>query len=182
MKGILIFLGVVLLCWSCEEDKLDLYKGEGSVYFCYPKVTSEVSNVYMDTTIFSFAMYNVQDTVVRLSVKALGDMVNHERRFKVQVESTTAIAGTNYDELQSEYILPKDSVYGGIPIHIYREGLSDTTVSIELRLVANEYFQQDLPRKIVDKDTIDITRHVLMFTSKLTRPSMWMTSMLLEAK
>ena len=28
MKGILIFLGVVLLCWSCEEDKLDLYKGE----------------------------------------------------------------------------------------------------------------------------------------------------------
>lgn len=178
MKGILIFLGVVLLCWSCEEDKLDLYKGEGSVYFCYPKVTSEVSNVYMDTTIFSFAMYNVQDTVVRLSVKALGDMVNHERRFKVQVESTTAIAGTNYDELQSEYILPKDSVYGEIPIHIYRERLSDTTVSIELRLVANEYFQQDLPRKIVDKDTIDITRHVLMFTSKLTRPSMWMTSML----
>jgi len=154
MKGILIFLGVVLLCWSCEEDKLDLYKGEGSVYFCYPKVTSEVSNVYMDTTIFSFAMYNVQDTVVRLSVKALGDMVNHERRFKVQVESTTAIAGTNYDELQSEYILPKDSVYGEIPIHIYREGLSDTTVSIELRLVANEYFQQDLPRKIVDKDTM----------------------------
>ena len=115
MKGILIFLGVVLLCWSCEEDKLDLYKGEGSVYFCYPKVTSEVSNVYMDTTIFSFAMYNVQDTVVRLSIKALGDMVNHERRFKVQVESTTAIAGTNYDELQSEYILPKDSVYGEIP-------------------------------------------------------------------
>lgn len=44
--------------------------------------------------------------------------------------------------------------------------------------MANEYFQQDLPRKIVDKDTIDITRHVLMFTSKLTRPSMWMTSML----
>ena len=98
MKGILIFLGVVLLCWSCEEDKLDLYKGEGSVYFCYPKVTSEVSNVYMDTTIFSFAMYNVQDTVVRLSVKALGNIVDHARMFKVQVENSTAIAGTNYDE------------------------------------------------------------------------------------
>ena len=27
MKQILIFLGIVLLCWSCEEDKLDLYKG-----------------------------------------------------------------------------------------------------------------------------------------------------------
>lgn len=55
MKQILIFLGIVLLCWSCEEDKLDLYKGSDSIYFCYPKVTSGVSNVYMDTTVFSFA-------------------------------------------------------------------------------------------------------------------------------
>ena len=46
MKQILIFLGIVLLCWSCEEDKLDLYKGSDSIYFCYPKVTSGVSNVY----------------------------------------------------------------------------------------------------------------------------------------
>ncbi len=39
-------------------------------------------------------------------------------------------------------------MHGEIPIHIYREGLSDTTVSIELRLVANEYFQQDLPGRL----------------------------------
>ena len=178
MKQILIFLGIVLLCWSCEEDKLDLYKGSDSIYFCYPKLTSEVSNVYMDTTVFSFAMYNVPDTIVRLSVRALGDMVDCDRAFKVKVESATAVAGTNYDELQSEYILPKDSVYGEIPIHIYREGLGDATVSIELRLVSNEYFLQNIPQKIVDKDTIDVTRHVLMFTSKLTKPSMWMESFL----
>ena len=178
MRQILIFLGIVLLCWSCEEDKLDLYKGSDSIYFCYPKLTSEVSNVYMDTTVFSFAMYNVPDTIVRLSVRALGDMVDRDRAFKVKVESATAVAGTNYDELQSEYILPKDSVYGEIPIHIYREGLGDATVSIELRLVSNEYFLQNIPQKIVDKDTIDVTRHVLMFTSKLTKPSMWMESFL----
>ena len=83
MKQILIFLGIVLLCWSCEEDKLDLYKGSDSIYFCYPKVTSGVSNVYMDTTVFSFAMYNVPDTIVRLSVRALGDMVDCDRAFKV---------------------------------------------------------------------------------------------------
>lgn len=178
MKQILIFIGIVLLCWNCEEDKLEVYKGAGSVYFCYPKVTSEVSDIYMDTTVFSFAMFNVRDTVVRLSVKALGDMVDQERTFRVQLESATAVAGVNYDELQAEYILPKDSVYGEIPIHIYRAGLSDTTVSLELRLVSNEYFAQNIPHKVVDKDTIDITRHVLMFTSKLTQPSMWMTSML----
>ncbi|MFR5656748.1 MAG: hypothetical protein ACLUDU_01535 [Butyricimonas faecihominis] len=43
---------------------------------------------------------------------ALGDMVDRDRAFKVKIESATAVAGTNYDELQSEYILPKDSVYG----------------------------------------------------------------------
>ena len=124
-------------------------------------------------------MYNVPDTIVRLSVRALGDMVDRDRAFKVKIESATAVAGTNYDELQSEYILPKDSVYRGNSYSYLPGGLGEM-----LQFLSScAWFLMNIsckiyPHKIVDKDTIDVTRHVLMFTSKLTKPSMWMESFL----
>ncbi|MEI3422261.1 MAG: DUF4843 domain-containing protein [Butyricimonas faecihominis] len=141
-------------------------------------MTSGVSNVYMDTTVFSFAMYNVPDTIVRLSVRALGDMVDRDRAFKVKIESATAVAGTNYDELQSEYILPRTACTGKFLFIFTGRAWEMLRFLSSCAWFPNEYFLQNIPHKIVDKDTIDVTRHVLMFTSKLTKPSMWMESFL----
>lgn len=170
MKNITFILILLLGCWGCQEDQLKNYDGEKGVYF---GKMGRFGVEYADTTTFSFTFVNVMDTILQIPVRAYGDIAGYDRMFRVKVEGGTAKAGENFEVLQEEYVLPADSIASYIPIHIYREGALDTNFSIDLRLLPNQYFTQNLQYKKNSGDTLDVTRHVLVFSDGLIEPQNW---------
>lgn len=180
MKNILITLLIALCCWNCQEDTLETYDGQDGVYFVnlYAGRILSLEDNFSDTTTFSFAFVTEQDTIVRLGVRAMGKIASTDRPFAVRVVSTNAQEGVHYDALEPEYMIPADTTDGYVPIHIYRESIDpDTTFYIELELVPNSYFAQNMPFKEVTEsgvtDTLDIRRHVLVFDNKVSEPTIW---------
>lgn len=178
MKYYYLLLLIALFCWNCQEDKLDTYAGQDSIYFINYERTSNLDRyTYSDTTTFSFAMVTVSDTIIPIGVRAMGNMVDYDRVFQIRY-NTNASAGIHYDALEEEYVFPTNTVETYIPIHIYRENIeNDTTFYIEIQLLANEHFSTNIPfKEITDggvTDTLDITRHVLAFSNRLTEPTIW---------
>lgn len=170
MKNIIFILIVFFSCWGCQEDQLKNYDGETGIYF---GVKGRFNVEYPDTTTFSFTFVKVTDTIIQVPVRAYGDISSADRKFRVKVEGGSAKAGENFEILQDEYILPADSIASYIPVHIYREGALDTIFSIDLRLLPNEYFAQNLQFKKISGDTLDITKHVLVFSDGLMEPEYW---------
>lgn len=170
MKYILIILAT-LCVWSCQEDELEFYHGVDNIYFYRRNVPS--AEVWLDTTIFSFAFADTPDTLIQLSVRGQGEMTAYDRTFRVTVEGGTAQTGINFEPLQNEYVLKANSLYSSVPIRIYKEGLKDKSVSVVIRLLPNENFVQNMPFTVEKYDTIDITRHVLVFTNQIKQPTAW---------
>lgn len=176
MKHIGFILALFLLCLGCKEDSLDTYSGDSAIYFCKSEGTG--AKIWEDTTTFSFAFVTVSDTVLKISVKAMGEAVSYDRKFKVKVEGGNAQEGVNYELLEEECVLKAGSVFSGVPLRVYREGARDTVFYIDLRLESNEYFAQNMPFKEVNYQERDITRHVVRFTNNITKPKSWYDSML----
>lgn len=174
MKRIELILAIFLFCLGCKEDLLDTYSGDSAIYFC--KNTSR--DAWVDTTTFSFAFVTVSDTVLQISVKAMGEAVSYDRKFKVKVEGGNAKAGVNYELLEEACVLQAGEVFSYVPVHLFREGARDTVLYIDLRLEPNEFFQQNMPFKQVNNQEVDITHHVVRFTSSITKPKSWYDSML----
>lgn len=161
---------MLYLC-SCQEDQLEFYHGVDNIYFYRRNVPS--AQIWLDTTLFSFAFADTPDTLLQLPLRGQGEMTAYDRTFRVAVEGGTAEAGVNYEPLQDEYLLKANNIYSSIPIRIYKDGLKDKSVSVVIRLLPNENFIQNMPFTIVKYDTIDITRHVLVFTNQLKQPTAW---------
>lgn len=181
MKYYYLLLLIALFCWNCQEDKLDTYDGQDGVYFINLYATRILTSDdwFSDTTNFSFALVNASDTVINLGVRVMGNMVDYDRTFRINY-TTNATAGIHYDELESEYTIPANNSDSYIPIHIYREAIeSDTTFYIELQLISNDNFAQNMPFKELIEDgvtdTLDITRHVLAFSNGLYEPTIWVS-------
>lgn len=182
MKYILIF-GIlsVLFCWSCSEDKLDTYDGNNSIYFAVknPYAISGESLPYTDTTVFSFVNFVVPDTTLYLQVNTLGDVAPYARKFRAEIvwNETTAKAGQYFDELQDEYTIPADSVWGVLPITLHRDkDLRDSVYVLTIRLVPNGDFQLALKEKVVDKvneEFVDLLKHRIYFSDLVVEPLMW---------
>lgn len=170
MRKIGLLILIIFACWACHEDELDGYSGTDGIYFA-ALVNNKVD--YTDTTLFSFAFAPVPDTIIRISVRGYGQVVDYDRKFRVAVEGGNAVAGVNFETLEEEYVLKADSVYSYVPVKIFREGTRDTTFYITLRLLPNQDFLHNVPFKKVNGDTVDITRHVIAFTNKLNKPMMW---------
>lgn len=173
MRYLYFLLAVFVCCQSCKENELDTYHENDGIYFAR-RGASINSTSYADTTTFSFAFAPVPDTVIHISVKGYGEVADHDRTFSVKVEDGNAVEGVCYELLSDQMILRADSVYGSVPVRIYREPTRDTTYNIHLRLLSNENFSTNLPIKINTRDTIDVTHHVLVFSDKLEQPRMWM--------
>lgn len=172
MKNIFLILLLTLGVESCSEDNLTVYDGGiNSVYFAQEKTG------WVDSINFSFAMYLTNDTIIPFRVQALGDMVDHDRFFKVIVdERSTATIGKHFDLLNEEYILPGKSRDAIIPLRIHRtDDLYDTIVSVTLKLVPNGDFHQLMS---VKNGNIDILHKTLHFSSITVQPRGWLSAFL----
>ncbi|MDR1274381.1 MAG: DUF4843 domain-containing protein [Odoribacteraceae bacterium] len=165
MKKYLIILATSLLLWNCSEDKLPLYSGEHAVYFKEKEIN------------FSFGLMSVMDSVVRVPVTSTGAPVGYDRHFRVVYDSVSGTPGTHFDPLPVEGIFPADSSTGYIPVKLRRVEGDDAIYEINLRLVANDEFSINLPEKYDQRDTIDVTRAKLTYSSAMTMPPAWVVGM-----
>ena len=179
MKYYYLLLLIALFCWNCQEDKLDTYDGQDGVYFINLYATRILTSDdwFSDTTNFSFALVNASDTVINLGVRVMGNMVDYDRTFRINY-TTNATAGIHYDELESEYTIPANNSDSYIPIHIYREAIeSDTTFYIELQLISNDNFAQNMPFKELIEDGV-IHRHINKSTKYYKQKRMYFIELL----
>lgn len=178
MKNIFMLLSlsfIVLVFFSCNEDQLDLYSGQNSIYFG----EDPFDDNYRDTIRFSLAETNSDTVTLALKVRTLGDLFpGTDRPYKVRMLATTAIPEVHFRPLESEYFfLGNGENFTELPLTFYRTlDLADTSFSITLQLEPNEYFALALPERVVDlvnEEYHDWTRQVVLFSSRVLKPKNW---------
>lgn len=170
---ILILIGLMSV-WACSEEQLATYNGEyNSVYFA----PDSLAGTYSDSLMFSFATTNDNDTTLLLVVRGVGDVVDFDRVFNVVLDSATAEEGKHFEPIASEYVLKAGRTKGYIPVTLHRTAdLAKKELAIHLRLVANEYFGQQLIYKKQNSKDMNITCMSVWVTGKIAKPKVWIAS------
>lgn len=172
------------LLWSgCSKDDLDTYDpSRNSIYFGMLNPSSATNNVFVDTTLFSFADHEgVTDTVIQIQVNALGGFFNEPREFEYEIVDslTTAVEGVHFTlPEEKKGIVPAQDACGYIPVHVlYSAGMKDRPVwYLALQLKPTKDFNLDLKLEYVDKNNneyVQLTRHWLGMSSRIQKPERW---------
>lgn len=179
MKNILLLCIMGWACWACSEDKLELYDGTDSIYFGEDLRVGS----YRDTIVFSFNDYNEDTVACLIKVRALGNLLfDYDRTYNIELTGSTATPGVHFKLPEQEYVFKsgrKD--YTELPIVLYRTpDMQDTSYSITLKLVANQFFALALPLRVVDKNNNkyhDWTQQVVVFHNQMVPPTTWIRSL-----
>lgn len=188
MKKILYTLTVLLLlCVACERDLMS-YEGEESIYFAVQYGNSWGSENDWPYMPYSYAEFGwiLEDTMVmKIKVMITGPQKDYPRPFKVvvNVDSTTAREGIDYEPLEEEYVIEANSTYTYIPVLLNRQPEMKTdTVALGLKLIPNDFFtvtfkQFDKMDKFnngnVVYDQFDATMHKILIIDVMPEPSQW---------
>jgi hypothetical protein len=162
-KYVIILIGFFL--WNCSEDMVPFYSGEHAIYFVQGNTPGEVN--------FAFGSLGVMDSVIRVAVTSTGPIVDYERRFRVEYDSVSGEEGIHFDSLPAEGIFPAGAANGYVPIRLRRVQDDQEIYTIRIRLVENEEFTLNLPEKYENRDTIDLVRMNLNYSSAFTKPLGW---------
>ena len=181
MKNTILIIGIAIsaLLAGCSEKELENYQGGlNSIYFNEIDSANIYRPVPKDTTTFTFSGRPVLDTVITLRVKTMGDVVNRDRNFSVEIDSDKTTAPNTLYELDQHLVIPAKSNYGYIRIRLFKkpELTPDTTFSLQLRLKANEEFELSLETHVVNKlnnQYVDLLNHTLLFSDRLEKPGYW---------
>ena len=125
-----IALIAMIITQSCEKDPAFSFKGDDRIYFDYPKVLNnrgEETEFEVDSLVFSFMTLPdeiTQDTVW-VKVKRVGERAKVDKSYAVTVvaDSSSAVAGIDFEPLKSSYIFNKNIGVDSFPVIVYREPL-----------------------------------------------------------
>ncbi len=163
MKTSLIrIIAAALAIWACCymtacKETVVMYEDSDKIYF--PK-----DSLYYT---FGTSALSVTSYTYHYPVKVLGNKSSKSRRFKVSVvaDRTTAVAGTHYAALESEYEMAADSVNGFVPIVINRAALDNIS---EFKLVLQVESNADFGLRVANKRIA-----IFQFTNALAEPKWW---------
>jgi len=159
-------LFLLLLCSACKKEEVAIYEGEDSIYFYFDG--DNIADTAKRHVVHSFAydLSRASDTLF-LPVRISGNTVDHNRYFKVSIDTgTTAQEGEHYEALADQYVLPAGRGFVWLPIVLFNTDptLAERTVSIRLRLEETADFHLNLPQAVTAK---------ISFSSRLEQPSWW---------
>lgn len=157
LYSLLNIIAVLLLFASCESKEDIFYDNLARIYF--PSDSINYS--------FGDKPFSVQKFTLDFPVKIMGVQSKEIRKFKVEVdeENTTAIAGTHYTALPSEFDVLADSVNAYIPIELLRAGISgEEPLRISLKIIEGGDFTTGVKESLAAK---------LTFNNYLEKPEWW---------
>jgi hypothetical protein len=120
------------------------------------------------------------DSVIKISVKVMGSVVDYDRPVNfILVDSTsTARLGGDVELLTDRSFVPADSISGNIYVKLHNtENLNDTSLVASLRLIENEHFKADYHftrYADVNRDSIIMSTQIrVRFDNGSEMPNMW---------
>ncbi|HWW40214.1 DUF4843 domain-containing protein [Pedobacter sp.] len=175
MKKILLYVLVSLFFLSCKKKEIALYSGPANIYFSTS--TDPIQNWGLDSLAVSFTLTkNLQDSLVKIPVRATGNVVNTDRPYTVRIASnSTAKEGLNYDFLQKDFKIPAGKLTDSIRILLHRSAdLKVNSVSLFFQLEANQNFVTNIQNSIsATGKTISPTKFRLYSSDILQMPLSW---------
>lgn len=169
--AICLSMALLILNISCSEKDIDAYADDPRIFIQIP---GSGSFPIRDSLIYSFpakpAIGN-QDTLW-FTAAIMGPAANHDREFalKVNATGTTAVEGINY-KIESK-VIPANAFQVRIPVILFREGLKDKSVRLELEVMENENFKKGYER---------YQKAVFIWGDMFLKPDVWDKSNYLSA-
>lgn len=175
-------MSIAVFALSCKESELITYPdGENSVYFGVENPNKSTANRFTDTTRFSFAELapNVKDSVITITVNALGNLADYDRLFEYTIlkDGMTGVEGTDFERVKGATVIKAGQVSGTIKLKLKRTAEQVfTAVTIRLQLIENSEFALDLKRETVDainNKYVSLIEHTIVCADFVSEPSRW---------
>lgn len=172
---------IALFCTTACEKELATYSETNGVYF---SMTEDEERIDTAKVTFAYTPAFMTDTTVLIPVRTLGVVSAEDRKFDLRVvpENTTAVKGQHYEELAASYTIPAGKNIFQLPVTLHRtaEMLTDT-FQLQVELMANEHFNQQLQDEIVNAATgqkVSLVRFTIQINDVLSKPLTWWDYML----
>lgn len=176
----MVFIFSLFILFSCTKE-LKKYDGINSIYFVAS--IDPTTNGVTDKTEMSFGLSSPSqvDSIIGIPVRVLGvpSGADREYRFRV-IDSSTAKKGKDYDFVNTKFIMKAGAVTDTIKIKLYRTAiLTDTALSIALKLEANENFatkMDSLSDNTATGQKLSYISHTVYVSDVLRKPRYWSPS------
>ncbi|SMC88104.1 DUF4843 domain-containing protein [Pedobacter nyackensis] len=175
MKAIIklyaLILSLTVLLGACTEKDILGYENDPRLFFQIP---GSGSIALRDSIIYSFPAYpNIGDhDTLWFKANIMGNASPQDREIgiKINAKSTTAVEGVNF-KFESK-VLPANAFSVRIPIVIYKAGLKDKSVRLEIEVAENQNFKVGFER---------YRKAVFIWGDKFLKPDIWDKSNYLNA-
>jgi hypothetical protein len=184
---IVAITAIVLLISSCERELMS-YEGDPGIYFAVQTGRVEGNEgtwPYSPYTNVEFVKIVGDTYTANIKVMATGKTEDYDRVFLISVnpDSTTAIAGVDYETIPTEGIIPAGKLVTYIPVVLHRtETMGIEAVEIGLQLIANNHFKLTFPNWGAPTDLkdgtvyneFDASKHTIRANDILVKPAQWL--------
>ena len=172
---------------SCKQFEMTDYTGKNGIYFSMqPPTATEVGTPDMwpirDTINVDFLQQHasIQELVQDIKVRVFGEVTNYDRTFAIEIlESSTAIAGEDYEAFSSLQVVPANKHVTTFPINFIRsQRISEENVFLTLKLIETKDFtipfEKNIP-PIYQQGSDSVYLNIVTFniTDKLYQPKTW---------
>lgn len=180
---------------GCGEHDLPNYSGGDAIFFDQQYGVSHFDSLRQSHQIYSYIPFGVMletDSTLRVKVEVAGKIRDYDRHFGIEVvaDSTTAIAGQEYDLPSTDGVIlaGQNSTYISVDIHRTPRLDTDGTLQLQLRLLPGEHFTLPfgkdgigvMPKRAEGGSVytelscnFDPSIHNIFINTKLRKPSSW---------
>lgn len=148
---------------ACGEKDIPIYENDARLFFQIPGTGS---TALRDSVTYSFPAHpNVGDhDTLWFNANIMGNAAPIDREIGIGINAagTTAIEGQHF-KFESK-ILPANAFSVRIPILIYRAGLKDKSVRLEIEVAENQHFKAGYER---------YRKAVFIWGDKFIKPDIW---------
>ena len=149
--------------YACSEKDIAGYEDEPRLFLQIP---GSGSIALRDSIIYSFPAKphtGNEDTLwFKACIMGAPEGFDREVGIKINEKGTTAIEGVNFKF--SNTSIPANGFSAMIPLVVYRQGLKDTSVRLEIEVAENKYFKVGYER---------YKKAVFIWGDKFLKPDIW---------
>lgn len=152
---------------ACSEKDIETFGTESYLVFEMPGYG--LNDTPRDSMVLSFPALGdeCQEDTLWFKARIIGLAVPYERTISININEATSTAKESENFTLPSVSMPADSYTVDIPLIVYRTGIQDTSVRLELNIEANEYFGVGFE---------ETSKAVFIWGDKYIKPDNWDSS------
>ncbi len=158
---------------SCEKGLMNFNNEKVDVYF-FDAGRTYAPN--FDSTYVSFTYLTKTDTLKDVVVAITGLAADHDREYKVAVNSSsTAIAGVHYQALPEKLIIKKNAIRDTIKVKLSRTAdMKTKSYMLVLDLLPTDNFGTSWKTRLIGGKPISTIKYKILFDDVVKKPKYWL--------